>query len=145
MKSENRIEREGRPLKSRELAVKAAKAALSKKAVDLVVLDLAGLTIIADYFVICSGESTTQVKAIAEFIEHEFSEKGIRLLGIEGLDYGHWVLLDYGDLIVHVFEKETRDYYELEKLWMDAKTLEIDEDKTGMGGKDKRAVHSGRD
>ena len=145
MKSENRIEREGRPLKSRELAVKAAKAALSKKAVDLVVLDLAGLTIIADYFVICSGESTTQVKAIAEFIEHEFSEKGIKLLGIEGLDYGHWVLLDYGDVIVHVFEKETRDYYELEKLWMDAKTLEIDEDKTGMGGKDKRAVHSGRD
>lgn len=145
MKSENRIEREGRPLKSRELAVKAAKAALSKKAVDLVVLDLAGLTIIADYFVICSGESTTQVKAIAEFIEHEFSEKGIRLLGIEGLDYSHWVLLDYGDVIVHVFEKETRDYYELEKLWLDAKTLEIDEDKTGMGRKDKRAVHSGRD
>ncbi|MGE5299728.1 MAG: ribosome silencing factor [Acidobacteriota bacterium] len=145
MKSGNRIERKGRPLKSRELAVKAAKAALSKKAVNLVVLDLAGLTIIADYFVICSGESTTQVKAIAEFIEHEFSEKGIKLLGIEGLDYSHWVLLDYGDLIVHVFEKETRDYYELEKLWMDAKTLEIDEDKTGVGGKDKRAVHSGRD
>jgi ribosome-associated protein len=114
---------------------------LKKKASDLVVLDLAGLTIIADYFVICSGESTTQVKAIAEFIEHEFSGKGVRLLGIEGLDFGHWVLLDYGDVIVHIFEKETRAYYELEKLWMDAETVEIDEDKAGVGGKDKRAVH----
>jgi ribosome-associated protein len=113
--------------------------------VDLVVLDLAGLTIIADYFVICSGESTTQVKAIAEFIEQEFSQRGMKLLGAEGMDYGHWVLLDYGDVIVHVFEKETREYYELEKLWMDAKTLEIDEDKTGVGRQDKRAVHSGRD
>jgi ribosome-associated protein len=79
--------------------------------------------------------------AVAEFIEHEFSEKGVKLLGVEGLDYGHWVLLDYGDVIVHVFEKETRSYYELEKLWMDAKTLKIDEDKSGVGGKDKRAVH----
>ncbi len=114
---------------------------MKKKAVDLVVLDLAGLTIIADYFVICSGESTTQVKAVAEFIEHEFSSKGVKLLGVEGLDYGHWVLLDYGDVIVHVFENETRSYYGLEKLWMDAKTLEINEDKTGMGGKDKRSVH----
>ena len=114
---------------------------MNKKAADLIVLDLAGLTIIADYFVICSGESTTQVKAIAEFIEHECSAKGIKLLGIEGLDYSHWVLLDYGSVVVHVFEKETREYYGLEKLWMDAETLEIDEDKAGVGGKDKRAVH----
>jgi len=133
--------KEGKTLESRELATKAAEAALKKKASDLVVLDLAGLTIIADYFVICSGESTTQVKAIADFIEHEFSGRGVKLLGIEGLDFSHWVLLDYGDVIVHVFERETRAYYELEKLWMDAKTVEIDEDNTGVGGKDKRAVH----
>jgi ribosome-associated protein len=145
VKSGNRIERKGIPLKSREIAVRAAKAALKKKAVDLVVLDLTGLTIIADYFVICSGESTTQVKAVAEFIAQEFSKKGIKLLGEEGMDYSHWVLLDYGDVIVHVFEKETREYYELEKLWMDAKTVEIDEDKTGVGGQDKGAVYSGRD
>ncbi len=114
---------------------------MKKKAVNPVVLDLAGLTVIADYFVICSGESTTHVKAVAEFIEQEFSSGGEKLLGMEGLDYGHWVLLDYGDVVVHVFEKETREYYALEKLWMDAKTLEINEDKIGVGGKDKRAVH----
>lgn len=123
------------------MAIRAAQAALQKKAVDLIVLDLGGLTIIADYFVICSGESTTQVNAIAEFIEQEFANKGVRLLGMEGLDYGHWVLLDYGDVIVHVFERETRDYYSLEKLWMDAKPLEIDEDKVDLGRQDERAVH----
>jgi ribosome-associated protein len=123
------------------LAIRAAQAALQKKAVDLIVLDLGGLTIIADYFVICSGESTTQVNAIAEFIEQEFANKGVRLLGMEGLDYGHWVLLDYGDVIVHVFERETRDYYSLERLWMDAKPLEIDEDKVDLGRQDERAVH----
>jgi len=109
--------------------------------VDLIVLELSGLTVIADYFVICSGESTTQVKAIAEFIEEEFAKKGIKPLGIEGLDYGHWVLIDYCDVIIHIFEKETRAYYDLEKLWMDAKTIEIDEDKIDVGRKDKRAVH----
>jgi ribosome-associated protein len=123
------------------LALRAAHAALKKKAVDLLVLDLSGLTVIADYFVICTGESTTQVKALAESVEKECAVKGVRLLGMEGLDYGHWVLLDYGDVIVHVFERETREYYGLEKLWMDAKTLEIDEDKADLGRKDKRALH----
>jgi ribosome-associated protein len=90
--------------------------------------------------VICSGENITQVKAIAEFIKEEFSRKGIRPLGVEGLDYSHWVLLDYGDVIIHVFEKETRAYYSLERLWMDAKTIEVNEDTPDMGGKDKRTV-----
>ncbi len=105
------------------------------------VLDLSGLTIIADYFVICSGESTTQVKAIAEFIEREFLTKGVRPLGVEGLDFSHWVLLDYGDIIIHIFEHETREYYNLEKLWMDARTIEVHEDRADMGRKNKREVH----
>jgi ribosome-associated protein len=123
------------------MAVRAARAALDKKAEDIVVLELSGLTIIADYFIICSGDNITQVKAIAENIEHEFLERGIKPLGIEGLDYSHWVLLDYGDIIVHVFEKETRAYYGLEKLWMDAKAIVVDEDTADVGGTDKRAVH----
>jgi ribosome-associated protein len=129
-------------LKSRELVLKAAEAALNKKALDVIILELGELTFIADYFVICSGESTTQVRAIAEFIEQELAPRGIRPLGREGLNFSHWVLLDYGDVIIHIFEKETRQYYSLEKLWMDAKTIELHEDSSDMGGKDKRAVHS---
>jgi len=129
------------PLKSKDLAIQAAAAALEKKALDVTVLDLSGLTVIADYFVICSGESTTQVKAVAEFIEQEFAQKRIRPLGIEGVAHSHWILLDYGDVIIHVFEKETRAYYNLEKLWMDAKAVEINEDKIDMAGKNKRAIH----
>jgi ribosome-associated protein len=129
-------------LKSRDVALTAAEAALDKKALDVIILELGELTVIADYFVICSGESTTQVKTIAEFIEHELTRKGIMPIGREGLRFSHWVLLDYGDVIVHIFEKETRAYYGLEKLWMDAKTIEFHEDTSGMGGKDKRAVHS---
>jgi len=129
------------PLKSRDLAIQAAEAALKKKALEVTILDLSGLTFIADYFVICSGESTTQVKAVAEFIEQEFANKRLKPLGVEGAAYSHWILLDYGDVIIHVFEKETRAYYNLEKLWMDAKTIEIDEDKIDMARKNKRAIH----
>ena len=129
------------PLKSKDLAIQAAEAALRKKALDVTVLDLSGLTVIADYFVICSGESTTQVKAVAEFIEQEFAKKRVKPLGVEGVAHSHWILLDYGDVIIHVFEKETRAYYNLEKLWMDAKVVEIDEDKIDMAGKNKRTIH----
>lgn len=129
------------PLTSRDLAVKAAEAASKKKALDVTILDLTGLTVIADYFVICSGDSTTQVKAVANFIEEELAKKRQKPLGIEGVAYSHWILLDYGDVIIHIFEKETRAYYNLEKLWMDAKIIEIDEDKSNMAGEDKRAIH----
>ncbi|MBI4689619.1 MAG: ribosome silencing factor [Nitrospirae bacterium] len=91
-----------------------------KKAGDILILELKNLTIIADYFVICSGESTTQVRAIVEAIDEKFSKNRIRPIGIEGLNNSRWVLMDYGDVIIHVFEEETREYYRLEKLWLDA-------------------------
>jgi ribosome-associated protein len=84
------------------------------------------LTQIADYFVICSGESTTQVKAIAEKIEEEFKLSGFKPLGIEGMKNNLWVLMDYGDVIIHIFEEQTRAYYELEKLWIDARKILLD-------------------
>jgi len=96
---------------------------LDKKARDVLILDLRGLTIIADYFVICSGESTTHVRAIVEGVEEKSKKIGLKPPGIEGLNYSHWVLMDFGDVIVHIFEERTRDFYELEKLWMDAERV----------------------
>jgi ribosome-associated protein len=113
----------GKTLESKDKALIAAGAALDKKAKDILILDLKNLTTISDYFVICSGDSTTQVKAIVENIKEKFEEADIKTLGIEGLNYNHWVLMDYGDIIVHVFEQETRIFYELEKLWIDAKRI----------------------
>ena len=86
------------------------------------------LTTITDYFVICSGESTTQVKAIAEQIKETFGEAHMSPRSIEGLPYGHWVLMDFGDIIVHIFEEETRSFYEIEKLWIDAKRIPLQEE-----------------
>ena len=75
---------------------------------------------------ICSGESTTQVKAIQEQITSKLKEAGISPRGVEGMTYCHWVLIDYGDVIIHIFEEETRKFYELEKLWIDAKRIPVE-------------------
>lgn len=118
--------REGVPLESKNKAFVAAKAALDKKAKDVIILDLQGITTIADYFVICSGENTPQVKAIEEHIEAKLEEEGVGLLRVEGMRYCNWILMDYGDVIIHIFEEEMRAFYELEKLWIDAKRIELD-------------------
>ncbi len=102
---------------------------MAKKARNTLILELKGLTIFADYFVICSGESTTQVRAIADHIEAEFMKDSIKPLSVEGLSYAHWVLMDYGDVVIHIFEDETRGYYELEKLWLDAPRIPVGEGK----------------
>ncbi len=85
-----------------------------------------GLTQIADYFVICTGESTTQVKAIEEQIEEKLQQAGMKPRGIEGLKKSVWILMDYGDVIVHIFEEQTRSFYELDKLWIDAKKIQME-------------------
>jgi ribosome-associated protein len=100
------------------------------------------LAVFTDYFVICSGESTTQVKAIAEHIASEFTKNAQKPLSIEGLRHAHWVLMDYGDVIVHIFEEETRAYYELEKLWLDAPRICVEEDGRTLRQDD---VHASRD
>ena len=115
-------------IESKAKAIEAAQAALDKKAKDTVVLELKDLTIIADYFVVCSGESTTQVKAIVENVEKKLREYGQKPMGIEGLNTARWVLMDYGDVIVHVFEEETRAYYELEKFWLDAPRIPFEKE-----------------
>jgi len=99
------------------------KAALAMKAIDVVVLDVRELASFADTFIICSGRSHRQVSAIAEFIEHHLKEQGITPLGVEGLQEGHWVLMDYGDVVIHVFYEAVRIFYDLEGLWSDAKRI----------------------
>ena len=99
------------------------KAALKKKVIDLVALDVRGLTSIADYFIICSGRSNRQVEAIAESIQIDLKKKGIKLLSIEGKKEGHWIVMDYGHVIIHIFYEPVRTLYDLESLWIDAKRI----------------------
>jgi len=103
----------------------ACRACQEKKGHDLVALDVRGLTSLADAFVFCSGTTGRQVKAIADEVEHQLKDAGFRPYAIEGAREAVWVLLDYGDLVVHVFEKETRDFYNLERLWGEAPRLEL--------------------
>ena len=96
------------------------KAALGRKARELIFLDVSELTSLADAFLICHGTSNRQVTAIAEHIQLELKKQGIAALSVDGLKEGHWVLMDYGDVVIHVFFEETRKFYHLEGLWSDA-------------------------
>ena len=102
-----------------------AEAALDRKAEDLVALDLRGLTSFADVFLLATGRSTRQVRSIADGVEAAALALGDKPLGIEGYGEGRWILLDLGDVIVHVFQKEIRDFYDLERLWSEAPALEL--------------------
>jgi ribosome-associated protein len=106
-----------------EVARKAVDVAEDKKAADIVLLDLAGVTTMADYFVICSGGSERQIQAIADGIVDALRAEGLRPIGREGEAASHWILVDFGSVIVHVFTPPERDYYELEKHWSAARTI----------------------
>jgi len=103
--------------------------ALDKKARDTIILELKDLSTIADHFVICSGDNPSQIRAIAEAIQENFSKDRIRPLGKEGLNAAHWVLIDYGDIVINIFDEDTRAYYELEKLWIDAPRITLERQK----------------
>ncbi len=110
---------------SAEKALLCARAALSKKAENLKILDLGNLSAFADYFVICSGSSDRQVKAICDAVSVSLRENGKRTLSTEGYAEGRWVLIDLGDVIVHVFQDALREYYGLETLWASAPRLSV--------------------
>ncbi|MGC9965155.1 MAG: ribosome silencing factor [Syntrophobacteraceae bacterium] len=112
---------------SKEKAILCARAALSFKALNLVVLDVSRLSSFADYFIICSGKSGRQVQGIADNLEDELRHRGLKPIGTEGKREGHWVLLDYGDVIIHVFYDPVRYFYDLESLWSDAARLELEQ------------------
>ena len=99
-------------------------AAMGKKAQKVVVLDVRELTSVADVFIICSGRSNRQVTAIADNIQTDLKTHNIRPLSVEGTQEGHWVLMDYGHVVIHVFYEPVREFYDLESLWIDAKRIQ---------------------
>ncbi len=105
---------------------KAVRAALDKKASDVVVLDLRNTPAFTDFFILCSGQSTRQVKAIADGVEEALRAAKVRPAHVEGYQRGEWVLMDYFTFIVHVFTPQTRAFYSLERLWGDAERIEVE-------------------
>ena len=108
------------PLSSRQLALRAAEFAQSKKAEDIVVMDLREVTNFTDFFVLCTARSDTQIRAVADAVQDGLAELKHKVWHAEGYEVRSWILLDYVQIVVHVFLPETRNYYALEKLWGDA-------------------------
>jgi ribosome-associated protein len=114
---------------SKEKSIFCAHAALEKKAFDITILELKKDSSLTDYFLICSGRSDRQVQAIAQSIEEKMGEQGIRPLGEEGMREGRWVLMDYDDVVIHIFYDQVRRYYDLEGLWIEAPRINSPEEK----------------
>lgn len=100
-----------------------------KKAEDITVLDISGVTVLADYFIIASGNSDRQVKAMVDGVEEALGKAGYEPKQVEGYQTGNWILCDYGDVIVHVFDQENRLFYDLERIWRDGKVIDMTEEK----------------
>lgn len=103
------------------------KALNDKKAEDIQVIGISDLTILADYFIIANGTSSTHTKTLADEVEYQMSQQKTEPYGKEGHGGSNWIVLDYSDVVVHVFYKETRDYYQLERMWADGKKLDINQ------------------
>jgi ribosome-associated protein len=112
-------------LKAIEIAKVAARAARDKKCADINVLDLRGLSSITDYFVICSVASEVQAKAVANHVQEELSGRGVEVWFVEGYEKASWILLDYVDVVMHIFDEEARDFYGLDRLWGDAPQVTV--------------------
>jgi ribosome-associated protein len=123
------VRRNSKVPSSREKSLYCVRAALEKKAYDLVLLDVQKISSFTAYFLICSGRSDRQVQAIARSIEDDLKKMGMRPLGIEGLEGGQWILMDYEDVVVHVFLDPVRKFYDLEGLWLDAPRVDRLEQK----------------
>lgn len=109
------------------MAQLAFKALDEKKGEDIKVIDISKVSILADYFIIANGNNESQVRAMVDSIEEELGKAGYELKQREGYDTGSWVLLDFGDIIVHVFDKENRLFYDLERIWRDGREVDISE------------------
>lgn len=112
---------------SKEMARIAWNALSDKKGEDIKIIDITGISVLADYFIIANGNSDSQVNALVDNVEEELHKAGYPLRQKEGQASGSWVLLDFGDIIVHVFDKENRLFYDLERIWKDGKDISVEE------------------
>lgn len=117
-------------MNERELLKTAVKAADDKRAEDILVLNMKGISLVADFFMICHGNSDKQVQAIAREIKDKAEETGYDIKRMEGFDEARWILIDLGDVIAHVFHRDERSYYNLERLWGDAPLENIESELT---------------
>lgn len=113
-------------MESREKALRMASILVDKRAVDPVVMDLRGLTLVTDYFLVASGTSTVHLRALMEALIEQMRERRVRVLGSEGQPESGWILLDFGEVVVHLFGQEERAFYDLERLWRDAPRLTLE-------------------
>ena len=113
---------------AREKARIAVSALEDKKAEDIRMLDISGVSVLADYFIIANGNNRSQIQALKENVEEQMEKAGFFVKNTEGYDSAKWVLMDYGDLIIHIFDAENRMFYDLERIWRDGKPVDIPQD-----------------
>jgi ribosome-associated protein len=112
-------------LSPKEIVDIAHQAADDKKAMDITVLDISNISVICDYFLICTGRSSIQVQSVSDHIVEKLKDAGVKPLRVEGFREGSWILLDYGDVVIHIFQEMERNFYNLERLWGDANVVEM--------------------
>lgn len=113
--------------KSKEMAALAIDALEDKKAEDIHVIDISDVSVIADYFIIAGGSNRSQIQALCDNVEEKLGKAENAVRQIEGYDTANWILMDFGDVIIHIFDKENRLLYDLERIWRDGRQIEIDE------------------
>ena len=117
-------------MSNRKIADKACEILEDKKARDIEIIDISDVSVLADYFIICSGTSTIHNKTLADELDDKMGEAGYNMIHMEGYDSARWILLDFGDLVVHIFHEEDRSFYNLERLWRDGKFMTPDDIRT---------------
>ena len=118
--------------KTKEFAVLAVEALEDKKAEDIAIIDISEVSVIADYFVIAGGNNKSQIQALSDVVDEKLGRAGLPLKQIEGYNNANWILLDFGDIIVHIFDKENRLFYDLERIWCDGKKIELNDLKNTL-------------
>ena len=118
--------------KIRDFAVLAVESLEDKKAEDITVIDISEVSVIADYFIIAAGNNKSQIQALSDAVDEMLGRAGLPLKQIEGYNNANWILLDFGDIIVHIFDKEKRLFYDLERIWCDGKKIELNDLKNTL-------------